>query len=76
MDLAELRLDEPLTAADLDLLEFDANRTHPCLALPLATTRQWQGPQADNHASLGHVRALVYEAARAARAAAPQPHVN
>ncbi len=75
-DLAELFLNEVLTLEDLDDLEFDANRTHDCVALPLATTKRWEGLQADNHASLGHVRALVYSSARKARASAPQPHAN
>ena len=75
-DLAELFLNEVLTLEDLDDLEFDPNRTHDCVALPLATTNRWEGLQADNHASLGHVRALVYSSARKARASAPQPHAN
>lgn len=76
VDLAELRLDSVLTLDDLDALELDANRTHPCIALPLATSGLWSGLQADNHASLGHARALVYWAARKARADAQKPHVN
>jgi len=75
-DLAEIHLNEALTDADLDALSLDANRTHPSIALPLATSGLWPGPQADNYASLGHARALVYSLARKARADAPQPHVN
>ena len=76
LDVAELHLNQVLTTDELDVLELDANRTHPCVALPLATTGLWSGLQADNHASLGHARALVYWAARKARADAPKPHVN
>jgi hypothetical protein len=76
IDLAEIRLTEALTDEALDVLSFDANRTHHNIALPLATTGIWPGPQADNYASLGHARALVYTLARKARADAPQPHVN
>jgi hypothetical protein len=68
-DMAELVLNEILTEAEVDGLAFDANWTHPSIALPLAT-----GP--DEYASLGHARALVYEHARKARAASPQPHIN
>jgi hypothetical protein len=75
-DLVEISLREALTEADLDALGFDANRTHASIALPLATSGRWAGPQADNHASLGHSRALVYSLARKARAEAPQPHVG
>ena len=75
-DLAEISLNEALTAEDLDALAFDANWTQPGIALPLATSGLWPGPQADNYASLGHVRALVYALARKARADSPQPHAN
>ncbi len=75
-DLVEIKLTEALGPDALDVLAFDANWTHPCVALPLATTGIWPGLQADNYASLGHARALVYEMARKARAASPQPHVN
>jgi catalase len=76
IDLAEIRLTEALTDADLDVMSVDADRTHESIALPLATTGIWPGPQADNYASLGHARALVYALARRARADAPLPHVN
>lgn len=76
IDLAEISLNEPLTLDELDILEFDANRSHSSINLPLATRGSWAGPQADNHASLGHCRALVYWPARQARAQAPMPHVN
>lgn len=76
MDLAEISLTEALTVEELDALTLDANWTAPGIELPLATTGLWTGNQADNHASLGHARALVYSLARQARAAAPQPHAN
>ena len=76
MDLAEIHLTDVLTSDDLDALEFDANRTHTSIALPLATTGHWPGFQADNYASLGHSRALVYAPARKARAESAKPHVN
>ncbi|MBV8076619.1 MAG: hypothetical protein JO284_09490 [Planctomycetaceae bacterium] len=46
---------------------FDANRTHDCINLPLART-------ADDSASMGHARALIYWATREARRKSPQPH--
>jgi catalase len=67
LDVARLHLDKTLTYAEMDALEFDANRTHDCINLPLAKN-------ADDHASLGHARALVYWRARKARADSPQPH--
>jgi hypothetical protein len=76
MDLAEIQLTESLTADELDVLAFNPSRTHPSIALPLATSRLWPGLQADNHASLGHIRALVYTLAQKARAETPQPHAN
>jgi len=75
MDLAELHFTEALAGADLDGLSFNVNRTPSGIALPLATTGIWPGPQADNFASLGHLRTLVYPVARKARADAPKPHV-
>jgi hypothetical protein len=75
MDLAEIDLTEFLSGDTLDCLSYNANRTPPGVALPLATSGIWPGPQADNFASLGHLRALVYPVARKARAEAPQPHV-
>jgi len=76
IDLIEIQLNEALTDQDLDVMSVDANRTHHSIALPLATTGIWPGPQADNFASLGHARALVYAQARKARANSPLPHVN
>jgi hypothetical protein len=76
VDLADILLTEALPPEALDLLAFDANWTHPSIAIPLATTGIWPGLQADNHASLGHARTLVYAQARKARADAPQPHAN
>ncbi|MCU1262384.1 MAG: hypothetical protein JWO80_5269 [Bryobacterales bacterium] len=76
IDLAEIHLTEALTDQDLDVMSVDANRTHDSIALPLATSGIWAGLQADNYASLGHARALVYTPARKARADAPLPHVN
>jgi len=76
VDLADIRLTEGLPPEALDVLAFDANWTHPSIAIPLATTGIWPELQADNHASLGHARTLVYAQARKARADAPQPHAN
>jgi len=76
IDLADIRLTEALPPEALDVLAFDANWTHSSIAIPLATTGLWPGLQADNHASLGHARSLVYADARKARAHAPQPHNN
>lgn len=76
VDLADIQLTEALPPEALDVLAFDANWTHQSIAIPLATTGLWPGLQADNHASLGHSRALVYAEARKARANAPQPHAN
>ena len=75
-DLAEITLTEPRPVEALDVLTFDANWTAPGIDLPMVTSGLWPGLQADNHASLGHARALVYGLARRARAASPQPHVN
>ncbi|MEA3211389.1 MAG: hypothetical protein QOE70_4446 [Chthoniobacter sp.] len=75
-DLAEIHLTEALTPDELDVLAFDVNWTHPCIALPLATSGLWEGLQADNPASLGHARALVYQAARKARAESSLPHAS
>ena len=75
MDLAEIDLTEFVAGPELDQLSFNVNRTPPGIALPLATSGVWSGPQADNFASLAHLRALVYPVARQARADAPQPHV-
>lgn len=78
MDVALLRVDSILSDAEADQLSFDANRTDASINLPLATKKPYSLPhsQADRFASFGHSRALVYYLARAARAAAPQPHVN
>ncbi len=67
LDIAELHLNKALTYEEMDALSFDANRTHDSINLPLAKT-------ADDHASLGHARALIYWHARKARAESPQPH--
>ena len=67
LDVARLHLDKTLTYEEIDALEFDANRTHVCINLPLAKT-------ADDFASMGHARALIYWHARKARAESPQPH--
>jgi hypothetical protein len=75
MDLVEVKLTEYVGTPDLDGLSFNVNRTPAGIALPLATTGIWPGLQADNFASLAHLRALVYPVARKARADAPQPHV-
>jgi hypothetical protein len=75
MDLAEIDFTELVTGPELDGLSFNVNRTPPGIALPLGTTGTWTGPQADNFASLAHLRALVYPAARKARADAALPHV-
>jgi hypothetical protein len=75
IDLAEIGLTEPVTTPDLDGLSYNVNRTPAGIALPLATTGVPPGPQADNFASLAHLRALVYPVARKARADSPQPHV-
>lgn len=67
IDVAHLHLNQTLTYEEMDALEFAANRTHDSINLPLAQT-------ADDYASMGHARALVYWHARKARADAPQPH--
>ena len=67
VDVAHLHLNQTLTFADMDQLEFDANWTHDCINLPLART-------ADDFASMGHARALIYKDAREARHKSPQPH--
>ena len=70
LDVGEISVEGDALSADaLDALEFDVNRTHPCVSLPLATG-------ADDYASVGHCRALVYAIARKARAQSPQPHVG
>jgi hypothetical protein len=57
-DFARIELDTVVSDAEADRLDMDANRTHPCIKLPLATS-------ADGFASLGHARALIYpEASR------------
>jgi hypothetical protein len=66
-DVGEIHLTSLLSHDEMDALEFDANRTHASINLPLAVG-------ADDHASLGHSRALVYAAARAARASSEKPH--
>lgn len=78
VDVAQLHLDTVLDDDAMDKLNFDANRTVESINLPLATKPNFTIPhsQADRFASFGHSRALVYYLARAARAAAPQPHVN
>lgn len=67
LDVAHLHLNQLLSHAEMDALEFDANWTHDCINLPLART-------ADDYASMGHARALIYSYAREARRRAPQPH--
>ncbi|WP_435019953.1 hypothetical protein TA3x_001564 [Tundrisphaera sp. TA3] len=67
VDVAEIHLERTLTVAEMDALEFDANRTDDAINLPLART-------ADDPASMGHARALVYWHARQARANSPAPH--
>lgn len=67
-DVGEIHLTDLLDHDEMDQLEFDANRTHSNINLPLATS-------ADDYASLGHSRALVYWVAREARAKSPLPHV-
>jgi hypothetical protein len=67
LDVAQLHLTQTLTHDEMDALEFDANRTHDCVNLPLART-------ADDYASMGHARALIYWTAREARRRSPQPH--
>ena len=74
-DLAQIDLTEFVSGPELDHLSFNVNRTPAGIALPLATSPAFSGPQADNFASLAHLRALVYPVARQARAVAPQPHV-
>lgn len=69
MDIGAIHLTEMLNADELDALSLDANRTPDCIKLPLATS-------ADDYASLGHARALVYQAAHQARDATPKPHVG
>jgi hypothetical protein len=78
MDLALVRLDQALPEELMDSLNFDANRTHNSINLPLATNPKYDIPhmQADRYASFGHARALVYYQARHARAESPKPHVN
>jgi hypothetical protein len=70
VDVAHLELNQALTVEEVGALEFDANRTVSSINLPLART-------ADDHASLGHSRALVYWHARQARIPfdKPQPAV-
>jgi len=53
LDAAHLHLDQTLTVEEMDKLEFDANRTHDSINLPLART-------ANDFASMGHARALIY----------------
>lgn len=67
VDVAQLHLNQTLSFAEMDELEFDANWTHECINLPLART-------ADDFASMGHARALIYKDAREARHKSPQPH--
>ncbi len=74
-DVAEISFTEFVNGPELDHLSFNVNRTPPGMSLPLATSPAFTGPQADNFASLAHLRALVYPVARQARADAPQPHV-
>lgn len=67
LDVAHLHLTQALNHDEMDSLEFDANRTHDCINLPLGRT-------ADDFASMGHARALIYGHARKARAQSTQPH--
>ena len=75
IDLAELHFTDGIVTPDLDSLSYNVNRTPAGIDLPLATTGNTPGLQADNFASLAHLRALVYPVARQARAVSPQPHV-
>ena len=61
VDVAEVHLNQTLTAEEIEALEFNVNRLTGGFNLPLAKT-------ADDHASVGHARALVYWHARKARA--------
>lgn len=67
LDVAELHVTATLSVEEMDALDFNVNRTHDCINLPLAKT-------ADDPASMGHARALVYWKAREARSASPKPH--
>lgn len=67
LDVAHVHLNQTLSFAEMDGLEFDANWTHDSINLPLART-------ADDYASMGHARALIYSHARKARHESPQPH--
>ncbi|MFO0953816.1 MAG: hypothetical protein U0835_22205 [Isosphaeraceae bacterium] len=67
LDVAAIHLNQTLSYADMDALEFDANWTPDSINLPLAKT-------ADDYASMGHARALIYKYARDARHASPMPH--
>ncbi|WP_165074394.1 catalase family protein [Paludisphaera rhizosphaerae] len=67
LDVAQIHLSRTLTHEEMDALEFDANRTHSSINLPLAKT-------ADDYASMGHARALIYWTVRKARRDSPQPH--
>ena len=67
VDVAHLHLNQMLTHDEIDALEYDANRTHHSINLPLART-------ADDYASMGHARALIYWHARRARAESTKPH--
>jgi hypothetical protein len=78
MDVALLSIESNLKIEDMETLNFDANRTHQSINLPLATNPKYTIPhrQADRYASFGHSRALVYYLARKARAESPRPHVG
>jgi hypothetical protein len=82
IDMARLDVGNVLTLDELDILSFDANRTHSTINLPLVThplaPKNPRDPrkQADQWASFGHSRALVYWLARKARAEAGAPHNN
>jgi hypothetical protein len=67
VDVAHLRLTEVLTPEEMHLLNFHVNRTHAALNIALAQN-------ADDPASIGHARALVYTSAWLARKASPPPH--
>ncbi|MFD4600588.1 alpha/beta fold hydrolase [Streptomyces sp. NPDC058464] len=65
-DLADLRLDTPADAEDVDRTAFDPALAPPDLGIALARSPH-------TTASLNHLRALVYRAASHARRGEPQP---
>lgn len=61
-------VDVVLTAEEMHLLNFHVNRTHAAMNVALAQN-------ADDPASIGHARALVYTAAWLARKDSSLPHL-